>query len=390
MTNSVGTPTTAAVRSPAGVLILDLLANNGAVHITVDLARRWAAGGTVLAVLGRLDPADEIDLPPGCDARLLAAPGQSPRSAIRSSVPSLIRLARTRSVVIGGSEIGPGLLLGYLVARMTGRPFVVAVHADLDDALAEWIPPRQQRLHRFVHRRVDGAICVAPALAEPLRRNGLPAERIVVVRNGIDNEAVRRAAAGPGSLVDDDVPVIVGTGRLAHQKGYDVLIRAHQRVVGDLPHRVLLLNDGPERSRLENLIRELGVTGTVRIAGAARAPLPSVADAAVFCLPSRHEGLPLALLEAVSLGAPCIATDSSPGVRDALDDGRIGRIVPVDDVDALAAAIRAHLTDPAPLRRMAALGPAHADRFDRVEMARAWQAAIEGFVAARRRRWWRR
>ena len=135
----------------------------------------------------------------------------------------------------------------------------------------------------------------------------------------------------------------MATGRLAHQKAYDVLIRAHGHVVGAIPHRVLLLNDGPERAGLEALATELGVRGQRRVRRRRRAPLPSVADATAFCLPSRHEGLPLALLEAICLGVPCIATDSSQGVRDAFDDGRIGRILPVDDVDALTDALRAHL-----------------------------------------------
>jgi glycosyltransferase involved in cell wall biosynthesis len=377
---------------PDAVLIVDHLANNGAVHITVDLARRWAAGGSVLGVLHRLpDPSAEIPVPAGCEVHQLTEPRPPAWSKLPRATVRLTRLGRSRSVLIGGSEIGPGLILGYLAARLSGRPFVVAVHADLDDALAEWIPPRQHRLYRFVHRRVDGAICVAPALADPLRRNGLPADRIAVVRNGIDTEAVRAAAAGPGSLVADDRPTIVATGRLAHQKAYDVLIRAHGRLVGELPHRVLLLNDGPERAGLEALAVDLGVRDTVEFAGAVRAPLPSVADAAAFCLPSRHEGLPLALLEAICLGVPCIATDSSAGVRDVLDDGRIGRILPVDDVEALTQALRAHLSDPQPLRRMAALGPAHAAQFDRGVMADSWQVAIERFVSARRRqRWWRR
>lgn len=368
------------------VLVVDHLANNGAVHIAVDLARRWASGGTALAVVGRLDSAAEIAVPTGCDVHYLAGAARRTRSALPPAFVRLIALSRSRSVVVGGSEIGPGLLLGYLVARVTGRPFVVGVHADLDDALDEWIPRRLHPLYRFVHRRVDGAICVATALAEPLRRNGLPDDRIAVVRNGIDTVAVQRAAAESDSLVCDDIPVIVGTGRLAQQKAYDVLIRAHSIVVRDIRHRVLLLNDGPERAALEALIDELGVGGSVEIAGAVRAPLPSVAAAAAFCLPSRHEGLPLALLEAVCLGVPCIATDSSEGVRDALDGGRIGRILPVDDVDALADTIRAHLTDPEPLRRMATLGPLHAARFDRAAMAQAWEVAIDRFAAAHRAR----
>lgn len=380
---TIGAPTYAddRHRAPGVVFVVDELANNGAVHITVDLARRWAPGGTLLAVLRRLpDPGAELAVPPGCDVRFLTAPGRRLRSGLGRAVPDLLRTSRRRTAVLAASEIGTGLLLGFLAARATRRPFVVAVHADLDDALTEWIPGRLHRLTRWVHRHADGAICVAPALADPLRRNGLDDSRIAVVRNGIDLDAVRRAAAGPESLVDKDVPAIVATGRLAPQKAYDNLIRAHALVVGDRPHRVLLLNDGPERETLQALARELEVADTVVFAGAIPSPLPSVAAASAFCLPSRHEGLPLALLEAVAIGVPCIVTDSSPGVRDALDGGRVGDLLPVDDVPALAAALRAHLTDPEPLRRKAALGPRYARQFDRAAMADAWADAIDRFV----------
>ncbi len=185
---------------------------------------------------------------------------------------------------------------------------MVAVHADLDEALQEWVPPRLHRPTRYAHAHADGALAVAAALVDPLVRNGLPAGRIRVVRNGIDLAAVRDTAGGPGSLLavraDDAVPVVVATGRLAPQKGYDLLLRAHAQVVGDAPHRVLVLNDGPELAALQRLTAELGVSDTVEFAGADAPLLPTVADADLFVLPSRHEGLPLALLEAVALGVP--------------------------------------------------------------------------------------
>jgi len=104
----------------------------------------------------------------------------------------------------------------------------------------------------------------------------------------------------------------------------------------------------------------------------------------VFCLPSRHEGLPLALLEAVSLGVPCIATDCSAGVREALDDGRVGDLIATDDVDALVVALEDVLTDSSRLRAKAALGPEHARGFDAEAMAAGWAAALKAAVSRRR------
>lgn len=359
----------------------DSLRTNGAVSITVDLARRWADAGARLAVLSRAD--GERPVPAGVVVERLSPRTGRLREGLLGGLPRLVALARDADVVVTASEIGPGVLAGFLAARLARRPFVVAVHADLDEALQEWVPPRLHRPTRFAHAHADGALAVAAALVDPLVRNGLPTDRIRVVRNGIDLAAVRAAADGPGSLLagspDDAVPVVVATGRLAPQKGYDLLLRAHARVVAAAPHRVLVLNDGPERAALQRLASDLGVSGTVEFAGPDVPLLPTVADADLFVLPSRHEGLPLALLEAVALGVPVVAADCAEGVRTALDDGRVGGLVPVEDVEALAEALRAHLLDPEPLRRKATLALDHVRAFDRGPMADAWVDALNAF-----------
>jgi len=373
---------TEASETPATLLVADALFRNGATRVVLSLVERWG-GGSSLAVLSRPDGASLVPAPPEVRVVHLVRPGRRLRVAALPALLRLTRLARHHEVVLATSEIGPGVVLAWAAARLAGRPFVVSVHADLDDALREWTPPALRSLVRSVHRRADAAVCVDAGVLAPVLRNGLPADRAHVVRNGIDLGAVR-AAAGVGSdgsaaasgRGDDGVPVVVATGRLAHQKGYDVLLRAHADVVARRPHRLRVLNDGADRADLEHLARELGVTGSVEFAGAVPHPLPEVARAALFCLPSRHEGLPLALVEAAALGVPVIASDSSAGVRQVLDDGRTGVLVPVDDVPALAAALEAHLTDPEPLRERARAGLEHVEAFDAAVMAAGWSRVL--------------
>jgi glycosyltransferase involved in cell wall biosynthesis len=371
---------------PRVLLLVDALAKNGATVITLTLARRWACDGARLAVLQRLPDLAAMTPSPEVAVDNLTARPTRLRYSLPLAVPRLIAAVRRAEVVVNCSEIGIALPLGFLAARATRKPFVVAVHLDLDDALNEWTPRRLHRLFRWIHRRVDGAICVAPALVAPLVRNGLAPDRITVVTNGIDVDETRRAGQGAGSLiVDDGVPAVVATGRLAAAKGTELLIEAHARVVRELPHRLLLLNDGTERERLRELTAQLGVESSVQFAGAVRNPLPTVASAFVFCLPSRSEGLPLALLEAMALGVPSIASDCAEGVRAALDDGRVGALVPVNDIDALAQALARHLRDPRPLRLLAERGPTHARTFDIDIMARGWASALRDVVDGRRR-----
>lgn len=357
------------------LLVVDALHVNGAVKITAELARRWAGHGARLVAVKRLRDGDAMPLPPGARATTLARADRIGGTAAVPASLRLVRLAGRSDAVVVGSEIGIGLLLGWAAARLTRRPLVIGVHADLDDALQEWVAPRRRRLLRAVHRRADLVICVEEELVGAVLRNGVDPARVAVVPNGVDVAAVRRAAAGPDPLPDVRGPIVVATGRLAPQKATDLLIRAHARIVAGVPHTVLLLNDGPDEPGLHALASELGVEDSVVFAGRVP-PHPVVARADAFCLPSRHEGLPLALLEAMALATPTIAADCSAGVRAALDHGRAGRLVPVGDVDALATALRDHLGDQRPLRAAAQHGLEHLAAFDSEAMADGWAAAV--------------
>lgn len=368
------------------LVVVDALHRNGATVINLELARHWAGVGGRLLALQRLAPEAEMTPPPEVRTVHLQEHAGRLRAGLPTMLPALVREARRSGVVVAGSEIGMATVLAYLAARAARRPFVLGVHADVDAALEEWIPARQHRLHHWVYRHADGAVAVTPGLVAPLAGHGADPAGIRVVRNGIDLAAARRRADQPPVPTDVDEGCVAVTGRLAHQKGIDLLVRAHAAVVGRHPHRILLLNDGPEEEALRRLVDEVGVSDSVEFHGAVPNPLAYVARAGLFCLPSRHEGLPLALIEAVALGAPCIAADCAEGVRVTLDEGRVGQLVPVDDVAALADALAAHLADPATLRAKAALGPQHAAGFDSAVMARGWAAALAEIVKRRARR----
>jgi len=106
----------------------------------------------------------------------------------------------------------------------------------------------------------------------------------------------------------------------------------------------MILGDGPERSSLEALVAERGLTGSVDLPGWISNPYPYMAHAGVFVLSSRWEGLPSVLIEALFCGVPVVATDCLSGPREILEGGRYGALVPVGNEDALAAAIERALT----------------------------------------------
>ena len=161
--------------------------------------------------------------------------------------------------------------------------------------------------------------------------------------------------------LDPDRPLLLWVGRLDPIKGLDVLVRATALVCRTQPVQLAIVGDGPYREELLAGIAANDLADSVRLLGM-REDVPSwLQSADVFVFPSRTEGLPNALLEAMAVGLPVVTTDV-PGCRDLIQDGQTGLLVPVDDAAALAAAML-RLLDPGPFARR--LGEAAADHVRR-------------------------
>jgi glycosyltransferase involved in cell wall biosynthesis len=223
-------------------------------------------------------------------------------------------------------------LLGRIAAIGTRTGVVYAPHGW---AFLMRTPLRGVYLlvERLLSRRADVIVAVSTQEAEVASRLGRSAtSRIVVINNGVDVDRFT-----PGPTVTGE-PSIVCIGRLCEQKGQDLLLRAVGGHSIDAP--VVLVGDGPDRDKLERLAAELGVNAM--FVGTASDVVPYLQSAAIACVPSRWDGLSLGLLEAMACGKPIVATAVTGA--DAL--GECGVLVPPDDVDALANALRALLDDP--------------------------------------------
>jgi len=209
---------------------------------------------------------------------------------------------------------------------------------------------------RLIYRGVDRIVAVSQGVAEDTRRiTGLPADRIGVVRNPVVTPRLAELAAAPCPhpwLESSEVPVILGAGRLTEQKDFTTLVRAFARVVAERPARLLILGEGRQRARLEQLAEELGVRADVALPGFAPNPYAWMARATLFVLSSAWEGSPNVLTEALALGIPAVATDCPSGPRELLAGGRYGPLVPVGDHVALARAMLATLQAPLPAERL--------------------------------------
>jgi glycosyltransferase involved in cell wall biosynthesis len=338
--------------NPLRVLIVhDSLSDNGGVRLTLDLAQRFARSGATAEVFALQPVRDgrEVGVPPEVRLTRGVLVGRRLRSSGAAAALRLLRACHRADVVVSGSEVGLGLLLGHAAARTARRPFAVIVHSPLEGVLERWVAPGLRRATRRAHRRADVAICVSAALVPGVTANGLAPRRVHVVANAVDVERVRRLAAeGPpppaGRLT------VLGLGRLSAEKQFDLLVRAHAELRrGGVHHELEIVGDGPEREALLRLAAELGVADSVSLPGYVDNAFPRLARAAALVLPSRLEGLPLALLEALALDVPVIAARSA-GASELLGPEHL---VADDSVPDLVAALSRHLEHPERLRTAA-------------------------------------
>jgi glycosyltransferase involved in cell wall biosynthesis len=163
--------------------------------------------------------------------------------------------------------------------------------------------------------------------------------RVQEIRNPIDCKPVVRHP------LMDNVVTIGYVGRLSYEKGPDVLVEALARVDGSVgPIRVLVAGSGPLEQGVRRRADALGVPG-MEFLGWVDDPHSVLERLDVLVLPSRAEAVPLVLVEALGAGCLVVSTDAGSGVRDLLDRGRLGAVVPTEDPGALASAIERAVCD---------------------------------------------
>jgi glycosyltransferase involved in cell wall biosynthesis len=264
----------------------------------------------------------------------------------RLSLPwTAIRFAaltrQRRAQIIHGHLFEPALVAA-LASRLSRRPLVLTRHHS--DAIYR-LEGRVRRgaylqAERFVNSSAKHIIAPARMVERILiEREGVPRERVSVIpypQNPSRFSGLRSVVETRRELEVGAARMLVTVSRLHPEKGLPVLLRAMTLLPADL--QLLIVGTGPERARLEAMALELGLVNRVRLLGW-RDDALSILDAAdVVVHPSFHEALPSAVIEAIALAKPTVATDVS-GVRDILGDQEYGRVVPTGDEGALARAI---------------------------------------------------
>jgi len=204
-------------------------------------------------------------------------------------------------------------------------------------------------LSRLLYPFADKIVAVSGASANDLVDMGIvPRDKMCVIYNPVipsNLQALQKEKPAIAWFVEENAPVVLAVGRLEPPKDYETLLRAFA-LLRNQRLRLVVLGEGAERAKLEDLVRVLGLESRVLFPGFVKNPYACMVRAALFVHSSCYEGGPSVLMEAMACGVTPVVTDAPGGIREILGDGFRDYLVPVGDILALAAAMERALVKP--------------------------------------------
>jgi glycosyltransferase involved in cell wall biosynthesis len=364
-------------------LVIEALGGGGAERVVSVMSDYWAKHGQEVTLITlALEKEDFYTLHPQIHRIALGLRGPSPsfldairnnvmrvkglRHAIKTSRPDcVLSLLDTTNVLTLAATLGLKL------------PIIACEHTDPRQGT---LRPVWQWLRRLFYPRAAALVVLTESVrcwAERL----VERKAVYVIPNSIPAAAIQHNGARHAR---DSGGTISAMGRLVALKGFDMLLEAFSRCADK--HRdwsLIILGEGAERSRLENLARELGIADRVRMPGLMHDPFRILRETDLFVLSSRREGFPMALVEAMACGLPVIAADCPSGPRDIIRDGVDGVLVPPSDVDALTAAMDRLMTDQVERQRLGAKAPEVTERFSIDKVMEKWDEVFSSLPSGK-------
>ncbi|NIY17464.1 MAG: glycosyltransferase [Nitrospinaceae bacterium] len=236
-------------------------------------------------------------------------------------------------------------------------------------------------LQRLFYPWADCVTAVSQGVKDDMvAKLGLPSESIEVIYNPIVDDDLQTLAGEPidHPWFQEDIPIILGAGRLVPQKNFQMLLRAFAEIRARQPARLVILGEGPLQDELTALAEQLKVADDVWLAGFDKNPFKYMAKADIFVLSSLHEGLPGVLIQAMACGTAVIATDCPFGPDEIIKDGEDGFLVAVNDVDGLAERMMFLLSHPEERMAIGALAQLNVQRFKIDRVLQNYYHAIVG------------
>ena len=364
-------------------LVIGGLRCGGAERVLSSLANGWRRDGHTVTLVtlqgGRESPFFPLD--PGVSLTPLGV--SRPSRHVLDAVATNVRCVRALRAAFRQSR--PDVIVSFLTA------------ANVLSLLAAAGLPAPV----IVSERTHPALCPLPGVWRWLRKRIYPRARAVVVQTDrvaawfpgwmrsrvvvIPNPVARPNHSGARKAGPEGRGAVLGVGRLTREKGFDLLIRAFAEATR--PHDgwdLVVAGDGPERQALAGLAASCGVADRVRLIGRQADIRHTYAAADIFALPSRFEGFPNALLEAMAAGLPAVAADCLAGPREIICNERNGLLVKTENVKALALALSRLITDASLRQRLGAEAARVVDTYDAEAIRQRWNALMMKVAGSRR------
>lgn len=363
------------------LIFIHSLQSGGAERVTANLANAWAERGWAVTVV-TLAPKDRdfYPLDPTVHRVALALAGDS-GNVLRGIWANLRRLAALRRVL---REERPDVVLG-MIATAAILSILASVGLSCQVLACEHIhPPRFSAgvvWHELRRRSYPYAarVVVLTDKSHEWMQTHVPGCRLAVIPNAVPFPLpVSEPTLPPERVVPVHRRIVLAVGRLAKQKGFDLLIEAFAGMATAYADwDLVILGEGPERSALEGRVAALGLDHRVKLPGRAGNMADWYARADLYAMSSRFEGFSLALAEAMAHGCPVVSFDCDTGPRDIIRDGVDGRLVcPVEDTNALATALMQLMDDEALRKRMAERAMEVRERFSMARVLDMWECVF--------------
>lgn len=336
-------PRATTAHPPRILFAISSLSAGGAERILSAIANAWADAGWQIGVMTLAGcEQDHYGLHPAVVRIPLALlfPSHSPWRRVSANLQ--------RSLAIRKSVRGfaPDCVVSF-IDQTNVRVLAALTGCRIPVVVSERVDPRYHDIgriwswaRRVLYRRAAKVVVQTESVAEWARGFLAPA-KVTVIPNFVALPACELTAR------QRDAGTILAVGRLVAQKGFDLLLRAFAATgLANAGMRLTILGEGPERRHLEQEALALGISTSVDMPGIVATPGNWMARCTIFVLPSRFEGFPNALLEAMALGCAVIAANCPSGPATLIKDGDNGLLVPAEDITALTAALARLAGDP--------------------------------------------
>jgi GalNAc-alpha-(1->4)-GalNAc-alpha-(1->3)-diNAcBac-PP-undecaprenol alpha-1,4-N-acetyl-D-galactosaminyltransferase len=363
-------------------LIIGGMGMGGAERVMSILANYWATHGwqvTLIMLVDRSKP-PFYKLDPQIKLIQLGVSGGS-ANAFTALLNVWQRVKVLRSAIIASepdvviSFMGTASVLTLMAGWNTNLPVIVCKHIypGLSELNQVW-----QFLIKLTYRYAD--------LVTVLTQNALP---FFPAEKGYRTIVMPNPVLMPAAEIVTErllpTPTLIAVGRLAPQKGFDLLILAFAKLRDKHPDwHLTILGEGQIRSELEALRTQLELGDVVHLPGQMQNVNAYLRQADIFVMSSRFEGFPMALCEAMACGLPVISTDCLSGPREIITDGVDGILVATEDVDALAVGLDRLMSNPIERAKFSQAAPSVLDRFGLEQVMKMWSDEIDGVILRRK------